>query len=1066
MSSTDAQCSKDKSENDTSVITDSQNTDKQSVSSQGKLASEDYRRKSTNNCKSCGKVVWKADICTSCQKENAEPVDATPDRADNQRSSAISPQQSLLSSPDILGDTRLVEVSMHAVPDPSSKCKAQPSMARSIKRKRESLTMFSKKRLKPDLSILTKASLEDVSKIPAMLESTSHAPKQGSSTGTRRTQEQDRREEEEVISFQNVISEVKSARTEAQVSNISSTDEIADHAVEHDDPTLDHTEETPVITEPDTLSDASFGDNDSDAPLARRRPNSRPDQETNHKQDLWSDTTNKSQEADVPPSNPGIEVNEIDDSSDIRPPRRSRPCDCSTKHNKCLHNEQGELDVRRCFVWMSEGHHRKSNRGRQQLQDIAEATQRYFQFCENGDGLDPYSEGARLKYLQHQQSGQAIQGYYITSDAINTSPHPHTRSLNIPDSRLSLRAPDIRYEDVVSESAVEITPSRLIFEVQDDIQELQQQQLTIRNVSRTRHLIFKIILPDFVSMDIKVDPSKGNIEPQSSFTIKVAVALIADKNYCFTELDSKTSTGAELEIGYAYLKGASVDDVGWFQQDFSARRKVTLKCIDLRLSKKRDTTVFQTDASQSTEKMPVTNLPLSKVPAAPLASDTALSSGLQARRNKVGHDFYDLYFYHLHNATAVVDAVLRGMRKDNTLSIIKVIQLAHSRMYHRLVSARSLNKAGFEQLGLRDVRKALEEYAEQHHAEVQTPLESGWTRDGHDVIWKIGKPHTANHLHISSPLPRADQPTERIGSLGMPKVLNSEPLTAVTSTIQDALNESSQRPSIKLILKVPNGPQSFDRQSASTASCNTTSTLPESRTQPPLAAISERLANFPPTPESDRPTPQREGLNNHDVDASDMVDTNNENKNMHVQDVMARMRACGIQFEDANDEDSSDESIILPGQHVSKHITSGVKFTNDSIQLSRITKKQGLKHTARQRLIQDRQRSRNVQMSGNPHEECDKKHAKQPRLTAWVDRKILTDRTADRYAPDTISSKVEKISYRQFLGISGDLETEPCVVRNGKSIQLAFREKQARYGEIGRVRSKRLKGQFWPATVR
>ena len=184
---------------------------------------------------------------------------------------------------------------------------------------------------------------------------------------------------------------------------------------------------------------------------------------------------------------------------------------------------------------------------------------------------------------------------------------------------------------------------------------------------------------------------------------------------------------------------------------------------------------------------------------------------------------------------------------------------------------------------------------------------------------------------------------------------------------------------------------------------------------------------------------------------------------------IAKLRARGIQVEDSDGEDDDEPIPELgdqPSQFNSPATKPSSRRTNDSILLSKISKGDGLKARNRHRLILDRQMSRNLQLHCNPHAEVER-GTKLAEVSAWRELKVPDpDQERDKFAPDSIVVRKEKMTFKEMLGLEKDLQVEPCTVGNGLHTQLAFREKQSR-DDMGLSRKRRARGaEIWSVSDR
>ncbi|KAK5954402.1 hypothetical protein OHC33_004124 [Knufia fluminis] len=106
-----------------------------------------------------------------------------------------------------------------------------------------------------------------------------------------------------------------------------------------------------------------------------------------------------------------------------------------------------------------------------------------------------------------------------------------------------------------------------------------------------------------------------------------------------------------------------------------------------------------------------------------------------------------------------------------------------------------------------------------------------------------------------------------------------------------------------------------------------------------------------------------------------------------------------------------------------------------SLPLPKITKGQGLKIPSS---IRHRQMLRNLWLHGNAHKECNRE-LPQSEVYAMVERKVPD--ANDKWAPDTLQVREEKISFREFCGVGRGAEVEACLVGMGDGVRLAWRER-------------------------
>lgn len=189
---------------------------------------------------------------------------------------------------------------------------------------------------------------------------------------------------------------------------------------------------------------------------------------------------------------------------------------------------------------------------------------------------------------------------------------------------------------------------------------------------------------------------------------------------------------------------------------------------------------------------------------------------------------------------------------------------------------------------------------------------------------------------------------------------------------------------------------------------------------------------------------------------------------------IAKLKARGVVFEDSEGEDDPINDVLpqlgdqlkplqnITAQHNSLMNAQPGKNGSKDLYLTRITKGQGLKESWR---VRRRQMARNFQLHGNPHFEVNRE-LEQPLVTALTERKVRSTRAqGDAWAPDEIVVRQEKITYQEFLGIAKDIEIEPCLVGQGPSAQLAFRQKKE--SGVLLTMNKRVKdSEKWPVSER
>ncbi|KAK5093089.1 hypothetical protein LTR24_004621 [Lithohypha guttulata] len=209
---------------------------------------------------------------------------------------------------------------------------------------------------------------------------------------------------------------------------------------------------------------------------------------------------------------------------------------------------------------------------------------------------------------------------------------------------------------------------------------------------------------------------------------------------------------------------------------------------------------------------------------------------------------------------------------------------------------------------------------------------------------------------------------------------------------------------------------------------------------------------------------------------------------------IARLKARGVKFEDPDtddevENDNDDPQFTKPQStsartHPPPEPLQSFLFTHDkhslyykpensvlppppeaSLPLPKIMKGQGMKQP---KLIRHRQMLRNLWLHGNAHKECNR-HSPKQEVYAMVERKIPDPH--DRYAPDVLQVREEKITFREFCGLKRDAEYEPCLIGSGEGARLAFREKEdGKFGSgvgVGNGRRKRVAdGEKWPVSER
>lgn len=726
-----------------------------------------------------------------------------------------------------------------------------------------------------------------------------------------------------------------------------------------------------------------------------------------------------------------------------------KPCSCTKNRSKCLHNDDGRLDGQKCYLWCASGRNRKSGRTRQDLSEITAVTNRFATFCKK-HGLDPTSGKARFDWQIHGEASSPMIDRRNSSPASASVNPPANLTASVPQYPRSPETEVTEDIDFVPEAAIDIIPSEVWCRVPGAFSDSQwQAKITIRNVSRSKHVAFSVTIPTSAGPLFDVTPAKATIGANK----RMEIAIRLKDNPAVLNVSTSVF---ELEFGFAYLKGTSQTEVKWFQKSFTARKLVQLHYIN---------TTMRASRSQVQSRV---NSPLSQ----PEVQTTLMnpSCGLghprsdegQASRHDIRQDIHDFYLSHLPREQEIADTLRRGTNKLN-IHAIKILQMAHSNMYDRHVPARPGNKSGFDYLGLRDVRNALEQLSRNLSVPLRATLEPGWVKDANDVLWKVTEDRSAAYIleqcpQLTLPTIAADS-SEQIQNLGQTQLPNHElSLDTSNKAVHRPIMGNHKKPlsAGKLRFKQKQGKLSFHTspkapiaQSSTIRGQATFQTMLPS----PRASVGR----------SESPVNEAAIVEQHEQHAdADMVD--HESNGSHSE-LIARMKARGIQFEDSDDDDKEDfESIPELGQHVSEVVKKPPNCTSNGLSLPKISKGAGLKHPDREQLIRHRQMSRNLQLHGNPHEVIHRQHIKDTVGRAWVDRKVEANRSRDKFAPDKVSSSVERITFGEFLGIPKNFEVEPCVIRKGGEVQLAFRERQAR-GVNSRPASRRRK-ELWPVTER
>lgn len=201
-----------------------------------------------------------------------------------------------------------------------------------------------------------------------------------------------------------------------------------------------------------------------------------------------------------------------------------------------------------------------------------------------------------------------------------------------------------------------------------------------------------------------------------------------------------------------------------------------------------------------------------------------------------------------------------------------------------------------------------------------------------------------------------------------------------------------------------------------------------------------------PTMSSRSPTPQRRQTRHFQPHSKlsipeDMMLVPKKPPEEDLADVIARMKANGVEFEDSDTDDDEEDYYQIPGPSDTRvdpllvH-KGGTRVEEPSSPRRHITKGQGLKDPP---CVRRRQMMRNRHIFGKPHKAIDRQ-VPQQEVLALVERRDPDDILALPIQTE------EKITMQEFLGVTKDREIEPCLGRvplpRGKFVPgLAFKEK-------------------------
>lgn len=583
-------------------------------------------------------------------------------------------------------------------------------------------------------------------------------------------------------------------------------------------------------------------------------------------------------------------------------------CSCARLRNKCLHNQQGQLDGQKCYLWCAEGRARTSGRNQRELGEILSVAKQFETFCTRHSEIDPDSEQARLAWSLRTEEESPLAAIDTFDKTIQLPSTDTTRRISVIKGQSRNESPIMQPEQRAIQESLAVAPPN---EAGDDAQQK------------------------------------------------------------------------------------------------------TTKAI-----------VWHGDDEQK---------------------------------------FCDFYFGHLSRRDDVEANWRRGIRKLNVEPIL-IVRMAHSNMYDRHVPARPGNKSGFDHIGIRDVRTAIDELSEGKSIKERDSLAPGWMKDANDVLWKITQDRSAAYILEDCPQLPGIQPvtTDRIEQIEKPEKAQMKDndvgfAARKTHLREEGIEGSARSPSAgKLRFDKKAGRLSLRRDHRSpTGRANTMGGQAVFQTMLPSPRPSVGRSESPFQP----PNIAQSSIEEAEAEAGI---ANQVSEEAHAN-LIARMKSRGIQFEDSDDEEEEDmEAIPRLGQHPAKTASHSI----ESLSLPKITKGVGLKHPKRKELIQNRQLSRNLQLFGNAHEQVSRKHVKDVVGQALVDRKVAVNNSRDKFAPDKVQSNIEEITLGEFVGVPKDFEVEPCAITKGDDVQLAFRERRARGPDAsgrpaGRTRRRK---ELWPVT--